>query len=58
MSDFNVTSESFNDGDAIGMDHILSEEYGFGCSGGNKSPQLSCPMDCSMWPWCVMFQRP
>ncbi len=41
MSDFNVTSESFNDGDAIGMDHILSEEYGFGCSGGNKSPQLS-----------------
>ncbi len=41
MSDFTVTSESFNDGDALGMDHILSEEYGFGCSGGNQSPQLS-----------------
>ena len=35
-----LTSASFKDGDYLGPDHILSAEYGFGCSGGNQSPQL------------------
>ncbi len=37
---FTVTSDSFKDGDYLGKDHILSENFGFGCAGGNKSPQL------------------
>jgi Raf kinase inhibitor-like YbhB/YbcL family protein len=37
---FTVTSTSFRDGDYLGQDFILSEDYGFGCAGGNKSPQL------------------
>ena len=37
---FKVTSDSFKDGDYLGMDHILSETFGFGCAGGNKSPHL------------------
>ena len=37
----NVTSTSFKDGDYLGHDHVLSTEYGFGCDGGNKSPQLA-----------------
>ena len=41
MSDLTLTSNSFNDGDYLGADHILSEDYGFGCGGGNKSPHLS-----------------
>ena len=41
MSDFVLTSNSFNDGDYLGSDHILSESYGFGCSGGNVSPHLA-----------------
>jgi Raf kinase inhibitor-like YbhB/YbcL family protein len=36
-----LTSSSFKDGDYLAMDHVLSSEYGFGCSGGNRSPQLS-----------------
>ena len=36
-----LTSSSFNDGDYLAMDHVLSAEYGFGCSGGNRSPQLA-----------------
>src|ERR671930_639669 len=36
-----VTSSSFKDGDYLAMDHVLSENFGFGCAGGNKSPQLS-----------------
>ena len=36
-----VTSKSFKDGDYLDSDHILSETYGFGCAGGNQSPQLS-----------------
>ena len=28
------------EGAALGMEHILSAEYGFGCGGGNKSPHL------------------
>ena len=36
-----VTSSSFNDGDYLSLDHVLSETYGFGCAGQNISPQLS-----------------
>jgi Raf kinase inhibitor-like YbhB/YbcL family protein len=36
-----LTSSSFNDGDYLAMDHVLSADYGFGCSGGNRSPQLA-----------------
>jgi len=36
-----LTSTDFNDGDYLSMDHVLSAEYGFGCSGGNRSPQLA-----------------
>ena len=32
---------NFKDGDYLGNDHILSAAYGFGCVGGNLSPQLS-----------------
>ena len=37
---FTLTSNSFKDGDYLGKDHILSENFGFGCAGGNKSPHL------------------
>ena len=36
-----LTSSSFNDGDYLKMDHVLSADFGFGCSGGNESPQLA-----------------
>ena len=36
-----LTSASFGDGDYLGMDHVLSEQFGFGCAGRNVSPQLS-----------------
>ena len=36
-----LTSQSFNDGDYLGQDHVLAESFGFGCAGGNVSPQLS-----------------
>ena len=35
-----LTSNSFRDGDYLGQEHILSADYGFGCSGGNRSPHL------------------
>ena len=38
---FTVTSDSFKEGASLGMEHILSADYGFGCGGGNKSPQLA-----------------
>ncbi len=41
MGDLVLTSNSFNDSEYLGVDHILSEDYGFGCTGGNKSPHLS-----------------
>ena len=41
MADLVLTSESFQDGDYLASDHALSEAYGFGCAGGNLSPQLS-----------------
>ena len=36
-----LTSTSFKDGDYLGMDHVLSAKYGFGCGGNNRSPQLA-----------------
>ena len=38
---FSVTSNSFKDGDYLANDHVLSENYGFGCAGNNQSPHLS-----------------
>jgi Raf kinase inhibitor-like YbhB/YbcL family protein len=38
---FTLASQSFKEGETLAMDHILSADYGFGCGGGNKSPQLS-----------------
>jgi Raf kinase inhibitor-like YbhB/YbcL family protein len=38
---FTVTSDSFKDGDYLPAAHILSADFGFGCAGGNQSPQLS-----------------
>ena len=37
---FTVISNSFNDGDCLPKDFILSADFGFGCAGGNKSPHL------------------
>jgi Raf kinase inhibitor-like YbhB/YbcL family protein len=37
---FTVVSDSFKEGDYLGKDHVLSENFGFGCAGGNQSPQL------------------
>jgi len=34
---FTVISNSFNDGDYLPKDFILSADFGFGCAGGNKS---------------------
>lgn len=36
-----LTSESFADGDYLDDRHVLSENYGFGCAGGNVSPHLA-----------------
>jgi Raf kinase inhibitor-like YbhB/YbcL family protein len=36
-----LRSDSFNDGDYLAAEHILSEQYGFGCAGGNVSPALA-----------------
>ncbi|GIX49218.1 MAG: UPF0098 protein YbcL [Candidatus Tectimicrobiota bacterium] len=36
-----LTSENFSDGDYLSEEHVLSADYGFGCAGGNQSPQLS-----------------
>jgi Raf kinase inhibitor-like YbhB/YbcL family protein len=36
-----VTSASFNDGDYLPMDHVLSADFGVGCAGGNASPELA-----------------
>lgn len=38
---FTLTSGDFADGDYLDERHALSEAYGFGCAGGNASPQLS-----------------
>src|SRR3984893_4840919 len=36
-----LRSDSFSDGDYLGADHVLSEQFGFGCTGGNISPALA-----------------
>ena len=36
-----LTSTNFKDGDYLSMDHVLSTDYGFGCDGANRSPQLA-----------------
>lgn len=36
-----LTSENFRQGDYLGQEHVLSEAYGFGCKGENRSPQLA-----------------
>ncbi len=36
-----LTSASFKEGELLGVDHVLSEAFGFGCTGGNRSPQLA-----------------
>jgi Raf kinase inhibitor-like YbhB/YbcL family protein len=38
---FTVSSNSFKDGDYLGSDFILSEDFGFGGAGGNTSPHLT-----------------
>lgn len=38
---FTVTSADFSEGDHLAVDHLLSEPFGFGCAGGNRSPALS-----------------
>ncbi len=38
---FTVNSTDFSDGDHLPVDHLLSEPFGFGCSGANRSPALS-----------------
>ncbi|MEM7540813.1 MAG: YbhB/YbcL family Raf kinase inhibitor-like protein [Pseudomonadota bacterium] len=35
-----LTSDDFSDGEMLGIDHVLSEAFGFGCAGGNLSPHL------------------
>jgi Raf kinase inhibitor-like YbhB/YbcL family protein len=36
-----LRSDSFNDGDYLAEQHVLSAQYGFGCGGGNLSPALA-----------------
>jgi Raf kinase inhibitor-like YbhB/YbcL family protein len=36
-----VTSNNFKEGQPLGMEHVLSKEYGFGCEGGNQSPHIA-----------------
>ena len=36
-----LTSADFEDGDYLDAAHVLAEEYGFGCAGGNRSPHLA-----------------
>lgn len=35
-----LTSDSFKDGDYLSEEHVLSEDFGFGCAGRNVSPHL------------------
>ena len=36
-----LRSDSFQDGNYLAAEHVLSEDYGFGCAGGNVSPHLA-----------------
>lgn len=35
-----LKSSDFSEGDRLGERHVLSGDFGFGCDGGNLSPQL------------------
>ncbi len=35
-----LRSNNFEDGDYLAEAHVLSEVFGFGCNGGNRSPHL------------------
>ena len=35
-----LTSNDFKDGDYLSQEHVLSEDFGFGCGGSNQSPHL------------------
>ena len=41
MNEMSLTSTDFEDGDYLSQAHVLSGEYGFGCEGSNRSPQLA-----------------
>lgn len=41
MQGMSLVSADFEDGDYLPQDHVLSAQFGFGCEGGNRSPQLS-----------------
>jgi len=41
MGNLILTSNNLNDSEFIGADHILSENFGFGCAGANQSPHLA-----------------
>jgi Raf kinase inhibitor-like YbhB/YbcL family protein len=36
-----LKSTNFNDGDYLAIEQVMSAPYGFGCAGGNRSPQLA-----------------
>ncbi|MBV9602399.1 MAG: YbhB/YbcL family Raf kinase inhibitor-like protein [Chloroflexi bacterium] len=36
-----LSSANFKDGEFLTLDHVMAERYGFGCNGGNRSPQLT-----------------
>ena len=36
-----LRSDSFEDGDYLAQEFVLSEDYGFGCAGENRSPHLA-----------------
>ena len=36
-----LISNDFSDGDYLAFEHVLAEEFGFGCEGGNRSPHLA-----------------
>ena len=41
MAGFILSSSAFADGEYLALEQAVNEEVGFGCAGGNVSPQLS-----------------
>ena len=41
MAGFILSSSAFADGEYLALEQVVNEEVGFGCAGGNVSPQLS-----------------